>query len=438
MKINASQTLPKRIKPQHMLIIGMIVVTIVLGEFFTVHADENIKGNFTLGGYGTLSYSMDDHETVAPARDISQKPDNGFNTDSTFKLDSRLGLHAYYHFSDTLDFVAQGVLRDQVNLTFLNSMELAYVEFKAFPQINVRAGRFGYDAFLMSDTRNIGYAYTWVRPPTEFYSWIPVFSVDGIDAIWRIDSGDVQWSIKAQIGSSHTDIPVGDQDYEIETDNLRAITLSRQSGSLQVKIGYSKFTLNNEADALSSLHQGLGAVAAATSKIFSGISREAAFLRNNTSFQEQNITYMTLGAAYDDGIWIAQAELSHSTATSNILPHGNMAYLAVGHRLGDWTPYLMYSITHPTYDVYVSTENWEPINQEALQEQAAYILNSTRMDQQTFSLGLRWDFHTQAAVKLQWDNSYIKPYYGLWWHDLDVATHADHINSFTFSLEFMF
>lgn len=404
-----------------------------------LHAMEHDEiSDFSLNGYGTLAYTVDDRSNIAPARDISQKPDDGFNTGPTWKMDSRLGLHAHYRCSSELDVVLQGVIRDQVEFTVCNAVELAYAKFKSPFNLDVRAGRLGYDAFLMSDTRNVGYAYPWVRPPTEFYSWIPVFSVDGLDAAYRIDSGNVQWCIKAQAGSSRTDIPVGNDIYDIEADHLWALTLSRQSGPLQIKAGYSKFKLKNETDAFTPLHDGLNAVAGGTAALFPGISQEAAFMVKNLSFKDQKITYMTLGIYYDDGTWIAQAEISHTSMTADIMPHGNMGYVALGRRMGDWTPFFMFSMTHPTHDVYRTTDDWNIINQKTLHDQAVYLLNSTRMEQRTCSAGIRWDFHDRAAIKLQWDNSHVKPYYGLWWHDLEVASRAGDINLFTFSLEFMF
>ena len=71
-----------------------------------------------------------------------------------------------------------------------------------FPnQLDFRVGRINFDAFLMSDHRHVGYAYPWVRPPSEFYAWIPIFSMDGIDAAYNFQSKDARWRIKAQAGA---------------------------------------------------------------------------------------------------------------------------------------------------------------------------------------------------------------------------------------------
>ncbi len=405
----------------------------------SAHAQDNGISSFSLSGYGTLACTMDDRSDMAPMRDFTQKPDGGYKADSiTWKLDSRLGLHAHYRFSPKVEFVVQGVVRDQVELTFANSVELAYAAWKLNTQIDVRAGRLSYDVFMMSDTRNLGYAYLWVRPPPEFYAWIPFFSVDGMDAAWMIDAGDAQWRIKAQAGSTRADMPFGIGNvYNVENDNVYSLTISRQSGPLRIKAGYSQLSIQKEAAPLMPLHEGLDAVAAATADAFPGISAEAALLRKNVSFADTDITYMTLGAAYDDGTWVAQAEVSHSSTTANITPTGNMAYIGLGRRIGDWTPYLLFSTTSPTGDVLTPDNDWRLIGQEALQNQAVSIVNSIRTEQDTWSVGVRWDFHSQAAVKLQWDNSYVKSYYGLWWHPL-LMSNSSHINMWTFSMEVVF
>ncbi len=394
---------------------------------------------FRLSGYGTLACTADDRNDVAPIRDFSQKPDDGHKTDNaTWKLDSRLGLQAHYRLSDEVDFLLQGVLRDQVKIDMRNSIELAYAAYKPRADLELRAGRLGYDAFLMSDTRNIGYANLWVRPPTEFYAWIPIFSVDGLDATFRIDTRSAQWRIKAQYGSSYATFPMGEVEYDVETNNLFSLTVERQSGPFRIKAGYSRLSLENEADAFAPLFGGLDAFAAATRNAFPEMASEAEFISRNLSFKNNRIEYLSLGAVFDNGDWVAQAEVAHSSSDSDAVAHGNMAYFSLGRRIGDWTPYFLFSFIHPTEKPYSPETNWDLVGQGAFQDQAVYLMNSMRAEQRTFSLGIRWDFHNQAALKFQWDHSRVKPYYGLWFRSLDASERAGSINMWTLGLEFMF
>lgn len=400
-----------------------------------VHAQQEISP-LRLSGFGTFGYAGSNRGDMAAIRDISQRPDDGSATRSSWKLDSRIAVQADYKLSPTAELVGQAVLRDHVSATPGNSIEAAYAAWHPKPQLDLRLGRLGYDAFLMSDTRNLGYAYSWVRPPVEFYGWIPIFSIDGVDAAYTVDTEDAHWRIKAQIGRSGFATPMGAQEYDFKTNRLWSLTLSRQSGPWRAKVGYSGFIIDSEAQPLAPLHAGLGAVAAAG---VPGISAEAGTLLRHLSFKGTRISYLTAGLAYDDGDWLVQGELGRSTATADVVPHGTMAYLGVGRRFGDWTPYLVASAVRPGNGVRTAASDWSAIGQGGLQNTALYVVNTTRMDQSTLSLGVRWDLHNQAALKLQWDRTSVRPSgYGLWFHDIALEGRSTHVDLLSLSLDFVF
>lgn len=392
-----------------------------------------------ISGYGTISGSVHDRTDVHPVRDVSQTPENRFKTNFSAVMDSRLGLQAHYRFGSNFDAVVQGVLRDQSYVTFQNSMELAYLAYRPLSWLELRGGRVGYDAFLMSDTRNLGYAYSWVRPPNEFYGWIPIFHIDGADATVRIDNENSQWRLRLQGGKQSFKFALADSEYDAETEELYTVSLSRQSGPITLKTGFSSFSLKNEMDAFRPLIQGLDTIAEATAFPFPDISGEAHYLSDNISFQGTDIAYLTFGASYDDGEWIAQAEIAHSTSNSEILSHGTMGYAALGYRIGDFTPYCIFSATRAGNNIRKPIADWTPIEAAELQEMVLGIINSTRMDQETLSFGVRWDFHNQAALKFQLDSIHINSWgYGLWFSKPSTFNNDSAMTIGTISLEFMF
>ena len=387
-----------------------------------------------LGGFGTLGYAVDNRPDIAAAREISQRPANGFATGGSWRLDSRLGVQLEYAIGPNVDFVGQIVLRDQFKTDFNSSTELAYVAFKPRPQLDIRVGRINYDAFLMSDHRNVGYAYPWVRPPSEFYSWIPIFSLDGADAAYSIQHDDTRWRIKLQAGRSEMSIPI-ENGYDFNTNDLLGVSLSRQSEFWRLKAAYSQFTIGSEVPAFAPLHSALDQVAMAG---IPSVSAEAGALRRNLTFKDAKIAYTTLGAAYDNGTWLAQGEIGHVTATADAVPHGRMGYLSVGRRFGAWTPYLMLSAARPANAVRTAASNWGALN-AALRDPALFTVNTTRTEQNTLSIGTRWDFYSQAALKLQWDRTVIKPSgYGLWWRDLSINSQTSRVNQVSATLDFTF
>lgn len=398
-------------------------------------ASPRADGTLRLSGFGTIGYATDHQSDIASIRDISQRPDNGFSGGASWQQDSRLGVQLEYGFSPTVDLVGQLVWRDQIKTNLGSATELAYAAIRPRPELDLRVGRIGYDAFLMSDHRNVGYAYTWVKPPQEFYGWIPIFSVDGVDAAYAIHDNDVRWRIKAQAGSSKISLPVGNTQYDFKTNNLLGASVSRQTEHWRLKAAYSRFTSANEIPAFAPLHTGLDAVVAAA---IPQISAEAADLRRNLAFKDARITYSTLGAAYDDGTWLAQAEQGVTTASAAVVPHGRMGYVSVGRRIGNWTPYLLRSTSHPGNDLRTAANNWGGLN-ATLRDPALQTVNTTRIEQATSSIGTRWDFHRQAAFKLQWDSTTISPSgYGLWWRDLAINNQTRRVNVISATVDFTF
>lgn len=393
-------------------------------------ADDGLR----LSGFGTLGYTADSRSDIAPARDIVQLPESGFSTGPSWRVDTRLGVQMEYSLSPNADLVGQLVVRDQFHRDLDSATELAYLTVRPGTQWDVRAGRINYDAFLMSEYRNVGYAYPWVRPPSEFYGWIPILSVDGLDATYRFESASARWRLKAQLGrSSPFAIPI-QSGYDFRADDMRGVSVTGQTDKWRFKLAYSQWTAANEVPAFAPLHAGLDSLAAAG---VPGVSAEAADLRRNLSFQGARVSYTTLGAVYDDGQWLAQAELGTTTASTAVVPHGRMAYVSIGRRFGDWTPLLTFSTSRPDAPR-LPANDWGGYN-ATLRDPALFVLNTNRIEQDTVSLGLRWDFHRQAALKLQWDQTQIKPTgYGLWWRDEAINRDGSRINLLAMTLDFAF
>ena len=402
-------------------------------------AEDGKVSAWRLSGYGSLGWSQDNREALAPIRDVSQAPADSYLTGGSALLDSRLAVQAAYRAGPHSDVVLQAVLRDQVDDSPGALLELGYLEWRPSAEIKLRAGRVGYDAFLMSDHRNLGYAATTIRPPTEFYGWVPIFSLDGIDAARDLHLGDASWRIKAQLGNNRTAVPMGDREFRFVTDYLWSFTASRTAGPWRLKAGLSGFRVDDEAQPLAPLHAGLDQLAAATAGAAPAISGEASALRHELGFAGARFSYTTLGVAYDDGRWLAQTEFGSSRSTVAIGPSSRSAYLVLGHRSGNLTPYLQLSRSQPAESQRRPINDWAAVGQAGLQTTAYQVANSTRVDQRTQALGLRWDLANQAALKLQWDHVRIKPQgYALWFRSPESNDRSSSVDLYSLSLDFIF
>ena len=393
-------------------------------------ADDGLR----VGGFGSLGYANDDRSDLSPNRDLSQQAKNGAATGASWRLDSRLGIQLEYGVNSSMDLVGQFVVRDQFKADVDSATELLYLSFRPQSQLDVRIGRINFDAFLMSDHRNVGYAYSWVRPPSEFYAWIPIFSMDGIDAAYNLRSEDVRWRIKAQAGSSSVLLPIVNG-YQFKAQNMFGMSLTRQTASWRLKASYTQLKVGSDVPAFAPLHQGLDFVVAAS---IPAVSAEAADLISNLSYKNAKIKYTTLGATFDDDVWLAQAEIAHTATSAEAIPHGEVGYLSVGRRINDWTPYILLSTSRPKNKVRVAASNWGSFN-SSLRDPAIFSVNQTRIEQRSLSIGTRYDFANQMAVKLQWTQSVIQAFgYALWWTEPRLSDKTTRVKQVSATFDFTY
>ncbi len=393
-------------------------------------ADDALR----VSGFGTVGYADDNRTDLSPNRDLSQKAKNGAATGASWRLDSRLGLQLEYAVNNNVDLVGQFVVRDQYKPDLASVTELAYLSFRPQSQLDMRVGRINFDAFLMSDHRNVGYAYSWVRPPSEFYAWIPIFSMNGIDAAYNLKSDDARWRIKAQAGNSSVSLPIVGG-YKLMAQDMLEISVTRQSDLWRIKASYAQLKFGSDVPAFLPLHQALDSVVAAS---IPAVSAEAADLIHHLSYKNATVKYTTLGAVFDDDVWVAQAELAHTATSADGLPHGEVGYVSVGRRIHDWTPYLLLSNWRPKNKVRVATNDWGVFN-SSLRDPAVFAMNQTRIEQRSLSIGTRYDFASRMALKLQWTHSVIKPFgYALWWTYPQRFDKTTRVNQVSATLDFTF
>src|SRR4051812_42480980 len=58
---------------------------------------------------------------------------------------------------------------------------------------------------MVTDSRRVGYANPWVRPPVEVYSLVPVTYSDGVDGAWRTGVGPATNTVQATFGRWKSD-----------------------------------------------------------------------------------------------------------------------------------------------------------------------------------------------------------------------------------------
>ncbi len=374
----------------------------------SAHAqDAAFPGGLRINGFGTLGVTS------------AHAPDGwGFNREASqpvndggvqMRVDSRLGVQANYAFNDQLELVGQVVVKDRVGRTPpSDALEWAFVSYQPAADWTIRAGRINPDLYALSDYRNVGFAYPWARPNVEFYGFLSIYSMQGVDVakVWNLD--DVRWRAKLAVaGGAHV------YGAEREARGSQAFTamVSRESAGLKLRASVVRF------DARFSSYvdpaRWLNSLAALQALPMPDVAAQAGALLSRLQSSQGAITYASLGVSYDLDDWLLAAEIARSTSR---IPQANGAhgYLSIGRRFGDFTLYGMLGRGRSSAQP-LAAPDWAsslaPLigpdaahQAQMLGAQATYAVNRTRQDQRSAALGVRWDLHAQVALKLQWDH----------------------------------
>jgi hypothetical protein len=407
-----------------------------------VYADDIELSDTTVSGFGTLGAVYNSNEKYGFVRDVGQETAPG--RQYSWRSDTRLGVQVGHTFSPQWQAVAQVLLRDQAENTLNNSISRAFVSYRPTANLHLRLGRMADATFLMSDYLDVGYVYPWVRPPMESYGIMAPRFYDGLDATYSIPGTVGNWRIKGLAGRVKAAMPTPlGENYMLESDDLKGLALIREQGPLKMRIGYISLHMKNPTIGGEQITLGLNQmIGIANAYSQPAIAAEALSLRENiNSLQGSHIGYTSAGFSYDDGQWVVQGEINDLSSQSKLAPAGQMGYASVGYRKADFLPYMMISGSRSPAPVRAGT-SWGPVlgsDAGNLQNGALTAMNASHLDQSTLSLGIRWDFDSRAALKLQWDHVRVRGHgWGGWTRPMADDGAAGSANVLSASIDFVF
>lgn len=409
---------------------------------FTAYSDSELN-HWSFSGFGTIGYTYDDSDGIGYIRDYSQELD--IEQEHSFLTDSQIGGQFSYRSSAKWSAMVQLVLANEVDYEAIDSLEWAYVALHPTSNIDIRFGRMGLDLFSLSDTRRIDYAHLWVRPPSEVYGWVPLYSIDGIDAAYYFETEHTFWRIKAQYGQSRSKSAMNDGEviYDFKGDNLFALSLTADRNDWIFRTTLATITIGEalpeEAQAVQSVIDKIAKDE--VSLLPREIRQQAQHLSQELDIEGENVYYAQISATFDNHDWLLLSELTYSESDVSIMPNGLGGYLTLAKRMNEFMPYVSYAFFQPNKSAFSQSNEWKDSNPQldALFQNAAMIINSGRIEQHTMSLGLRWDVYQQVALNLQWDHVSIESAgSAMWAGNGNELYQANTINLFSASVSFVF
>lgn len=392
----------------------LALVSALLAAFsMSSHAADG--PTYTISGFGTAALTATDTDDVEFARPNQQA---GVGKSPRPGVDSNLGIQGVAKMNDWLSFTVQGLARKNARDAWGAELAWAFAKFKVNEELSVRVGRMGMPVYMISDFRQVGYANTMIRPPTEVYRQVNGDSFDGVDLVYQHSFGDT--TVTAQAGIGNVSAKITD-DNRVKYKPATMIHIVAENGPFTFRVGRAdaKVTIE-DSEQLEGLLATLRRV---------GLAKVA----NDLSITDIDGSFTSVGFTMDHKNFLVQAEYAIRRTDSRIVPDTNSYYAMFGYRFGKITPYYFYGDTKQdnprTYAGLPTSGPLAPLT--------AGVNGVVKAAQQsTNAIGVRWDFAKSAALKVQVDR--IKPRDGAGTFLRAKPGFSDTVNVYAAGIDFVF
>ncbi|NNF96789.1 MAG: hypothetical protein HKM94_07690, partial [Halobacteria archaeon] len=240
--------------------------------------------------------------------------------------------------------------------------EWAYGTYQFNDDWGLRMGRFKGPFYMVSDYRDVGYAYPWVRPPEEVYSTNPIKSINGLDLIFQKTHQDVNYLVEIYGGS-------GTNTSLVNPNAVGAICPTCPPGFTDLELPFETYN----------------SVGFNASVGIEAITFRAGYYNTKVDvpgfFTGESGSFAGLGLIVDWRNFVLYSEYIQRDTDPNVdaaFPDQNAWYVTLGYRYQPLLPYLTFA---------------------ELDEGADKTPFALR--QSSVALGLRWDIDDAAAVKFE-------------------------------------
>jgi hypothetical protein len=296
-----------------------------------------------------------------------------YTNDITFKAESIFAIQAVVdlstNFKATAQLVAKGV--DDFEPEF----DWYYLTYQATNSLTFMAGRRNIPMYYFSEFAEVGYAYPWMRPPSNLYWW-QITQFNGVHAMYDFDLGDYSNTLTLFYGNEYSDDNVemlyynklyGGTAQKVKEDwtDIMGMNWSISGDNFDVRVVYFQNDRDRETT------QKDGTVSESTDGI--------------VDFTADSITFMGVGGSVDIQQFTVLFDLNFVTYDDANGTEFPTYLLSVVYNMDDYQPYISYSkADHERTKASPPTEDLEE----------HYIA----------SFGLRYNFLPKAAFKIQYDH----------------------------------
>ena len=320
-----------------------VVAVLMIALFVNPPVQAEIK----LNGFGSLVAGR-----VTEGNEfLADYPKTGiYDNDWSLSPDSTFGLQFSSYITDEFSFIAQIVANAASDSDI--DVDWLYLNYQVTPELSVQLGRKRLPLYYYSDYFDVGYAYYWIRPPADLYTW-QVTNYNGVSLLYEKNLGDWDTSINLYYGNEESEdnellgllfgVPV-DENW----NDMVGVVGTMVNEWLDMRLSYMEGLVNRDINGVSVIKD--------TKQQFLGLSI-------NLSLADLQVL----------------SEFNNYRRPDNHVEIDTYM-LSFGYQIGDFTPH---------------------ITRSAFEQE----INAAGNDEKhhTTTLGVRWDFYTNTAFKVQYD-----------------------------------
>jgi hypothetical protein len=346
----------------------------------SAYADDS---PITVSGFGSAAITSTNSDKAEFVR--YNQIDGASSSNATTGVDSVLGLQATAKVNDWLSVTGQGIVRKDNSKSFVGEVSWAFAKARINSDLSVRVGRIGLPVYGVSDYINVGYANTMLRSPVEMYSQAIFTNLDGVDLVWSKSLWDTSFTTQVGYGKSKRESYLGGN---IHADHLVAFNVTAEHGPVTMRFSRAQAKLTYlDNPAFNSLYGALSAT---------GFKKVA----DDLAIKDKDASFTSVGANLDWKDILVQSEFAKRKSDSYASDTTSW-YVMTGYRVGKFVPYYTHSVLKQDS---AKTTTAIPHAGPALPLALGVDSALTQSEQTTDSIGVRWDFHKSAALKLQADH----------------------------------
>lgn len=317
----------------------------------------------------------------------------GYDDEIAFDQDSLLGLQTQLKITEQLSFTALGVAHSNTDID--SGIEWLYFNYRPYPVTQIKLGKMRTPFYSKSDVLNVGYAYPWVMAPKELYTNYIFDEFQGIDLRYSYFAKNYSTLLEIYYGEFDDEITVNSSQFDAKVDNLQGIIAELRFGGFNYRLSFHKGDANPD----------LQLESFADSIQLAGFKETAESLKT-----EGHVEFYQVGIEYDSLDYFLISEWTKIKPSQKLFPEKNSYYLTLGHHFNELTYLVTYS--HQKDDLEAQVNDIPNGLSPALDQLSAgyqQIYDNRQQDHIAgWSLGLRWDFRYDTALKAELKNIQTK------------------------------